>query len=133
MTLGSELLDDAYDHVDRDSTKNDAAGSISDGLDELQVGTHHGTFSLLWSETMQGSNLPGCRRMPSQAHARLQNLSGHTFPHVASAYRYFGPECCAILPIINNLNVGGKGDSNADRLANTILRSLSLISVNFIL
>jgi len=90
MTLGSELLDDAYDHVDRDSTKNDAACSLSNGLDELQVCTH-GTFSLLCSETMQGSNLPGCHRMTSQAPARFQNISGHTFPHVASAYRYFGP------------------------------------------
>jgi hypothetical protein len=41
MTVGSELLDDAYHHVDRASTKNEAAGSLSDGLDELQVGTHH--------------------------------------------------------------------------------------------
>jgi hypothetical protein len=98
MTLGSELLDDAYDHVDRDSTKNDAAGSISDCLDESQVGTHHGTFSLLCSETIQGSNLTGCHRMPSQAHARFQNLSGHTFPHVASAYRYFGPSAVPFYP-----------------------------------
>ena len=41
MTVGLELLDDARHHVDRASTKHDAAGSLLDGLDELQAGTHH--------------------------------------------------------------------------------------------
>ena len=49
MTVGSELLDDEYHHVDRTSTQNNDAGSLSDGLEELEVGTHHGLSCLLSS------------------------------------------------------------------------------------
>ena len=54
MTVGLELLDDARHHVDRASTKNDAAGSLSDGLDELQAGTHHGTVHMQRSDELSG-------------------------------------------------------------------------------